>query len=90
MSNTKAPVSLRGTYDPTGVIQCDQNGTEEISVVYNRVQNHLQASVCINGETKAFVTFGINGERAVNTFVQGYGDQTRLEQSIQNIMSAVH
>lgn len=90
MSTTKQPVCLKGSYDAQGIIHVDPNGSEEITVEYSRVQHHNQASVYVNHINQGFVTFGLNGERAVNTFVQGFGDSSSIEQGISNIMAAVH
>ncbi|UPT53909.1 hypothetical protein [Vibrio phage phiKT1019] len=91
MSNTREPVHLNGAYDGNGIIHQDPNGAERIRVEFNRLHNHLQASVYINEVNQGFVTFGMNNERVVNTFVQGYcADENRVVESIQNIMSEIH
>lgn len=91
MSTLREPVVTHGSYDANGIIHVDPQGQETIRVEYSKIQHHTQASVFINEVNQGFVTFGMNGERAINTYVQGFGaDEARLGSNIENIMSSIN
>ncbi|UVD32136.1 hypothetical protein [Vibrio phage phiKT1028] len=86
----REPTYLRGAYNDMGVIQLDPNGSELIKVEYSRIQYQWQASVYVNNICKGYVTFGMNGERIISTFAQGFGDDMIAETSIHNIVNGIH
>lgn len=87
---SKPPVILRGTYDPNGIIQLSPTGTEIIKIEFTKVHYQWQAAVYVNSMCIGYVTFGMNNERVVSTFAQGFADDGRAEASIHNIVAGIH
>lgn len=87
--STEQDQFLRGAYDNRGILQINQEGNVLITVKFSRNQGHRVATVMFNGVSQAFVTFGMKGERMINTYVNGFTDETRLHASVQNVMAHV-
>lgn len=86
----KQPVFLRGTYNANGVIELSPNGDAMIKVEFTKVHYQWQAAVYVNAMCIGYVTFGMNNERVVSTFAQGFADDGRAEASIHNIVAGIH
>ncbi|BAW98250.1 hypothetical protein [Vibrio phage pTD1] len=81
---------MRGVYDANGILQLSPNGNELVKVEYTKIHHQWQASVFINNMCIGYVTFGMNNERIVSTFAQGFADDGRAETSIHNIVAGIH
>lgn len=82
-------INLKGVYDQFGNITVTESGNIPIVVNISIQNNQRVAVVYINGDLAGQVTFGIQGTRAVNVFLNGFINETQNIKNIENIINCV-